>query len=673
MKKRMKSTALVFLAVVISAVLSACGGGGGSSPANTTVSGKASKGPINGGTVTVYALKADGAKGNQIGPIATTNVDGKYEINLGSYTGNVLVEVTGGTYTDEATGGTKDNPGLSAAASGVSGNVYVAVTALTDIAVKYAGSSLTTAKINTGNNIVSSMIGVNIINTMPVDVSVTGTAGMATLDQIKYGMALATISRMALDGNSDVATVIDAIKVDLADNQLDVTGPVMLIALNNFTSDPAHNKSGIIDNTSLSTTITYIKDNAITPPIDSTDLLKAKAMVTDLRNTILSIHNYQGVGAEGIVDTPFKNLATELETRIKPELTTTMDHIGWIIGSISNISNLQPGAPQTVSQNGLALTVTLAADQKSIAFTIKDSLDATIDSGTVAVNDITTPTSGTLNATFKTASGTLTATTTYTATLNTQGLPTSITLTGSMKAPGFIELDFSQSGRQLRATFATNPNVAGAIYPTSILVSGLIKTTTAQITGSINVDSIIYSTLSDSSLPKSATIEGSFEALNNGVATGAKFSGKITGAWTNAGTFNKNAITSTTNFPQWNATFNGTIQAPSRPTITSSLKVSQTAYQIVTFDISYNRTNSDGSVVFISGSGSHNDSTKVLTANLTNQAGLKITLNFDNKLQTDARFTGTIANSGSTKQADLYTMQGIPTVKYIDNYLETLI
>jgi hypothetical protein len=676
MKKRMENAVLVILVAVLSAVLSACGGGGGSSPAaTTTVSGIASKGPIKDGKVKVYPLKADGTKGDQIGTTVTTNPDGTYTVNVGSYTGNVLVEVTEGTYTDEATGALNvPNPGLSAAVSGVSGNVSVAVTPLTDIAVKHAGS-LTTDNINTGNSLISSMVGVNIVNTIPVDVSVTGSANTATQEQIKYGMALATISRMALDGNTSVTAVITNIKTDLADNKLDTTGAAMMTALNNFTIDTAHNKSGmgINDTTSLSNTINNIKDNAITPQPNNTDLVKAKAMVTDLRTTILSIHNYQGVGAEGIVDTPFKNLATEIETRIKPELTTTMDHIGWIIGSISNISNLQPGISQTVSRNGLTLTVTLAADQKSLTFTIKDGQGSTIDSGTVEVNDISLPTSGTFNAKFKTASGTLTATITYAATLNGQGLPTSITLTGSIKDPGFIELDFSQSGRQLRATFATKPNDPNSIYPTSILVSGLIKTTTAQITGSINVDSIIYSTGSNSPLPKTATIEGSFEALNNGTITGTKFSGKITGAWTNAELFNMNAPSSATNFPQWTASFNGTIQAPSRPTITSSLKVTQTVYQIVNFDISYNRTNSDGTVVFISGSGNHDNSTNVLTANLTNQDGLKITLHLDNKLPKDDRFTGTIANSGSTKQADLYTIKGIPSVKYVDNYLETLI
>ena len=108
----------------------------------------------------------------------------------------------------------------------------MAVTPLTDIAVKYAGT-LTKENIEKGNSLVSSMIGINIINTQPIDVSDPGAAESATQEQVEYGLMLATISTMAQE--SSVADVIDSITNDLADgNDLGDTGPEILSALGNF-------------------------------------------------------------------------------------------------------------------------------------------------------------------------------------------------------------------------------------------------------------------------------------------------------------------------------------------------------------------------------------------------------------------------------------------------------
>ena len=126
----------------------------------STLNGVASKGPIKSGSVKVYALEADGAKGALLGT-GTTGADGSYSVDIGSYTGDVVVEVSGGTYTDEATGAT-DTPNtlLRAALSGVSGTVTIAVTPLTEIAVQYAEDPNTETSIDAANSLVSSMVGV---------------------------------------------------------------------------------------------------------------------------------------------------------------------------------------------------------------------------------------------------------------------------------------------------------------------------------------------------------------------------------------------------------------------------------------------------------------------------------------------------------------------------------
>jgi len=83
------SLLLIAILIAFTIILTGCGGGGGGKgPSGAiTVDGVASKGPISGGTVKVYALNADGSKGSQIGTTTTTKADGSYSVNIGSYTG----------------------------------------------------------------------------------------------------------------------------------------------------------------------------------------------------------------------------------------------------------------------------------------------------------------------------------------------------------------------------------------------------------------------------------------------------------------------------------------------------------------------------------------------------------------------------------------------------------
>ena len=671
MNKTKKSKILKLIGLIaISFAITACGGGSGSqAPVATSVNGVASKGPITGGEVKVYALRSDGSQGDQLGPTKKTNENGTYSVDIGNYSGNILVEVTGGTYTDEATGNlNQPNPGLRAALAEASGTVAVAVTPLTEIAVQSA-ATLTKENIERANSLVSSMVGTDIISTIPVDVSsvVPGTASQA---QIEYGLMLAAISKMIDNGEAtNVADAMSSISDDLSDGMLNTTGTTILTALNEFILDE-RNQSSVqtAGETNLDNAIEYIKDNAITPQPLNTDLAKAKAMVTDLRNTALSIYNYQGVGAPGIVETPFTNLATEIETVLTPELTAAVNKIGWIL---SLAPYLTPGIPQISTMNDETLEMTFSEDRRSFEFEIKDGTGTTTGSGTGTVNDTNSPTSGSMNFSLKTPRGQLTSSSSFVSTI-TSGSFTAVTLTGSMQAPGF-ELDYSQSGRKLSATFAKIPGTSGLgdVYPTGIVISGLAKTTTAQITGSIDIGPTIYSTVVGLPLPKNTTITGSFEELANGALTGVKFSGIITGAWTNADTYDLDLGETAQNFPRWSASFDGKIIAPSRPTVDAFLKVTQAAYKKLGLDVKY-QSATTGAITFISGTGTLDLITDILTANLTNQDGLKVALTHDSAKPRDERLAGTISSAGGTKQADLYNLNGVPSVKYVDNYFESL-
>lgn len=435
------------------------------------------------------------------------------------------------------------------------------------------------------------------------------------------------------------------------------------------------------------------------PTCDADDLSKAKSLVADIRNTVLSIYNYQGTGVPGIFDTPFKNLSEELTTKIEPELTDTVFRIGWIIDSINEIPSTDdklkkvPGT-YIFTDSGLTLTIIIQAAQNqagydSATFTVKDSNGATIDSGSLTLNADASGliTSGTFTATMNTANGKLDANLNYSGTVS-GGIQTEMTLTGSITAP-YISYDFSESGRKISATFANEPSGPGTgIYPTSIYYSGKITSTTAQMDGTLNISPIVWNTSSNYCnpdlphyMPKSANYDGSFEELNNGSPTGVKFSGTISGAWDNADTFNI-CGSDPNDYPKWNASFEGKIEAPSRPAITALLKVAQIAHNKLSLEVDFQRTNTDGTVVSLSGTGEFNgeydsngdgvDDGEILTATLSNQCSMKIYITFIPQNPKDNQFTGTITNSGGTKMADLYTINGVPMVKYIDNYIESI-
>ena len=87
-------------------LLSACGGGGGGGDADSAIGGVIGgtgiKGPVAGATVTAYSISG-GAMGARIGT-ATTDASGNFSLSIGSYSGPVMLQLSGGTYTDEATG-----------------------------------------------------------------------------------------------------------------------------------------------------------------------------------------------------------------------------------------------------------------------------------------------------------------------------------------------------------------------------------------------------------------------------------------------------------------------------------------------------------------------------------------------------------------------------------------
>lgn len=216
----MTRTHNVIIMAIIAVTLAACGGGGGGSaggtsqqPSSTVIGGVASKGLIKNGTIKVYAITG-GFKGALLAT-ATTDANGRYSADIGSYTGAVLVEASG-SYTDEATGETRTiDPAapLRAALGSVSGAVNLSVTPLTDIAVSQA-HTLTPAAIDAANTLISSIFKVDILATTPVDAAANAMAA-ATQAQKDYTLALAAVSQMAKNSNSTVQQTIATISAGI--------------------------------------------------------------------------------------------------------------------------------------------------------------------------------------------------------------------------------------------------------------------------------------------------------------------------------------------------------------------------------------------------------------------------------------------------------------------------
>ena len=235
--QRFKICQAVFILMIGSLfMLFGCGGGGGSTltapganPGATgtgMISGTAVKGPVNSGTVMAYAV-TNGTKGVELAS-AMTDSQGNFSMTINGYDGPVMLVMSGGTYTDEATGtmmamGAGDAmtallPMMSSGAT-ITG---IKVTPLTSMAQAMAGamaSGMTTTNSEAANTAIGHYFMVNdILHTMPMN-PLAGTVGTGTTqDMINYGMTLATMTEYAKTlGMTDSSGIVTAMMKDASD------------------------------------------------------------------------------------------------------------------------------------------------------------------------------------------------------------------------------------------------------------------------------------------------------------------------------------------------------------------------------------------------------------------------------------------------------------------------
>ncbi len=260
----MKISRLSMAAASLAALtLFGCGGGGGAAgpPAgSTTIKGVVAKGPISGGDVTVYAIKPNGTVDRSVA-IGTgkTAGDGSYSITLTQApAGPALVEVTGGTYTDEASGkaGVPLKATLHTLVASVKDGDKIAVTPLTELAYHQAEgiggtSAFTATSINSANAKIGLTFSVdNIVTSTPFDPTTTASA-TATADDKRYAAAVGIFSQL-VDNRKGAQTTEDSlVSVILQmETELETTGgfsSATLSAINTaITGFSSKNKGGTL-------------------------------------------------------------------------------------------------------------------------------------------------------------------------------------------------------------------------------------------------------------------------------------------------------------------------------------------------------------------------------------------------------------------------------------------
>ena len=220
------------LATVTLSFLAGCGGGGDggtSVSVQAVISGTATAGPVSTATVAAYGISG-GQMGAQLAA-ATTDANGNFTVAIGSYAGPVTLQVSGGSYTDEATGTAMTMaPGdvmtvaipSVAAGSTTSGVQVTAMTAMAQTLAQHMAGGMTDANITAANTAMGNYFSVSdIVHVQPMNPLVTGSGAGASQDSQNYGMTLAAMSKYAQTlGMSASSAMVSALMNDAADGSV---------------------------------------------------------------------------------------------------------------------------------------------------------------------------------------------------------------------------------------------------------------------------------------------------------------------------------------------------------------------------------------------------------------------------------------------------------------------
>jgi hypothetical protein len=172
-----------------------------------------------------------GSPGAQVGT-ATTDASGKFSVAIGNYSGPVMLQLSGGTYTDEATGAamsmaagdvmTAVLPTVAAGAS-ISGIQITPLTSMAQTAAQHLSGGMTDANIASANTAVGTYFLVSdILHVAPMNPLVAGSGSTGSQDSINYGMAMAAMSQFAKGQGMTVSSAfVTAMMNDSSDGMMD--------------------------------------------------------------------------------------------------------------------------------------------------------------------------------------------------------------------------------------------------------------------------------------------------------------------------------------------------------------------------------------------------------------------------------------------------------------------
>ncbi len=214
----------------------ACGGGGSSYASNVGsggtgfVSGVVTKGPLGNASVTAYSISG-GQMGATIGS-TMTDANGNFSMGIGSYAGPVMLQVSGGSYKDEATGTTMSMAQgdvmtaimpTVAANSNTAGIQVTPVTGMAQTLAQTMVGGMTDANIASANAAMGNYFSISdVLHVAPMNPLVSGSGTGASQDARNYGMTLAAVSQYAKNFNMAVSTaMVTAFMNDASDGMMD--------------------------------------------------------------------------------------------------------------------------------------------------------------------------------------------------------------------------------------------------------------------------------------------------------------------------------------------------------------------------------------------------------------------------------------------------------------------
>ncbi|MDF1661658.1 MAG: Calx-beta domain-containing protein, partial [Planctomycetota bacterium] len=356
------------------------------------VQGTVQAGPAQGVTVVAFAVDSSGNKAQTLGQSAT-DANGSFQIvfnnnsSSGGYSGVVLLEATGGTYTDEARQSTVtlgavfkaviDNSTPPANASFPTPTT-ASVTILSTLAAEQAQlgtGGLTQANVLAANASINSLYN-NAFDVLSTPLSNPNDAAGGSNLPVETGdftVALAGFSRLALDLGLTPDQLFNALKADIADGRLDGRSP--------------NNTSTLVDDSVITrlarATAAYVASNANVRGLSIQDATLATLAASDGNISRNNVPGLDNVGPKVIEHFPlpgstnaFSN--SKIFIRVNEELdpstvtssnVTVRNSTGTIPGAISYNSASQSivFTPTTILPTNSTITINTTTNVQDLA------------------------------------------------------------------------------------------------------------------------------------------------------------------------------------------------------------------------------------------------------------------------------------------------------------------